>query len=273
MNTAVKNEVMLPEVVGQLIKFAKAENMNKESDDIAKFGEYVTDLQKQIAALEKQIEVMSKTVESLQSKDAKEVHNTMLNESKAKISSLKGFVGKCGGTLKPLLLTFKIKGSNAFKVALQACKLDTLAKEGAKLNHSAAQTFKESAERTALFAKQMSDVRHSVTNAVRVLADEEVLSAPRHLENDKGLLHSIENGFAGLSQRFDKLGALADNLSDKIGYRYVKVTEKQKDILSSEGYNDFAKADETGKFICKYPAEEKNNIMQLINAQSNNMKM
>lgn len=34
MNTAVKNEVMLPEVVGQLIKFAKAENMNKESDDM-----------------------------------------------------------------------------------------------------------------------------------------------------------------------------------------------------------------------------------------------
>lgn len=62
-------------------------------------------------------------------------------------------------------------------------------------------------------------------------------------------------------------------MSDEIGYRYVKVTEKQKDILSSEGDNDFAKADETGKFICKYPAEEKNNIMQLINAQSNNMKM
>lgn len=34
MNTIVKNEVMLPEFVSQLIRIAKSEGMNNDSNDI-----------------------------------------------------------------------------------------------------------------------------------------------------------------------------------------------------------------------------------------------
>lgn len=67
-------------------------------------------------------------------------------------------------------MTFRLKGSNAFKTALKATKFDSLVKEGAKLYHSASETFKTSAERTKLLSKELGGVRHSAANAVAVLA-------------------------------------------------------------------------------------------------------
>ena len=107
---------------------------------------------------------------------------------------------------------------------------------------------------------------------VAVLAGKDITEAPKHLDNDKGLLHLIEKGFTGLSQKCDKLGSRADNLSDEIGYRYMKISAEQKDILSSEGYKEFSKSDD-GNYIIKYPAEEKNNIIKIVNNQNNTMKM
>lgn len=48
-------------------------------------------------------------------------------------------------------------------------------------------------------------------------------------------------------------------------YHYAKVNEKQKDILFSEGYKDFAPSDDGGKFIVKYPAADKVKVQQLLN--------
>lgn len=196
---------------------------------------------------------------------------TMVNESENKVSNLKSYGKKCSSTLKSLLMTFRLKGSNAFKIALKATKFDLLVKEGAKLNHSASETFKASAERTKLLSKELGGVRHSAANAVAVLAGKDVTEAPKHLDNDKGLLHLIEKGFTGLSQKCDKMGSLADNLSDKIGYRYMKISAEQKDILTSEGYKEFSQSDD-GNYIIKYPAEEKNNIIKIVNNQNNTMK-
>ena len=55
----------------------------------------------------------------------------------------------------------------------------------------------------------------------------------------------------------------ADNNEDE--YYYAKVNEKQKDILFSEGYKDFAPSDDGGKFIVKYPAADKVKVQQLLN--------
>lgn len=55
----------------------------------------------------------------------------------------------------------------------------------------------------------------------------------------------------------------ADNNEDD--YYYAKVNEKQKDILFSEGYKDFAPSDDGGKFIVKYPAADKVKVQQLLN--------
>lgn len=89
-------------------------------------------------------------------------------------------------------MTFRLKGSNAFKTALKATKFDSLVKEGAKLYHSASETFKTSAERTKLLSKELGGVRHSAANVVAVLAGKDITEAPKHLDNDKGLLHLIE---------------------------------------------------------------------------------
>ena len=86
------------------------------------------------------------------------------------------------------ITSFRLKGSNAFKTALKATKFDSLVKEGAKLYHSASETFKTSAERTKLLSKELGGVRHSAANAVAVLAGKDVTEAPKHLDNDKGLL-------------------------------------------------------------------------------------
>lgn len=271
MNTTVKNEVMLPEFVSQLIRIAKSEGMNNDSNDIEKFGKYVAELQTQIIALEKQIEAMNKSLENLQDEKIKDAQETMINESKNKVSNLKLYGKKCSSTLKSLLMTFRLKGSNAFKTALKATKFDLLVKEGAKLYHSASETFKTSAERTKLLSKELGGVRHSAANVVAVLAGKDITEAPKHLDNDKGLLHLIEKGFTGLSQKCDKLGSRADNLSDEIGYRYMKISAEQKDILSSEGYKEFSQSDD-GNYIIKYLAEEKNNIIKIVNNQNNTMK-
>lgn len=273
MNTAInEKEVILPELAG-LIKLAKSQNMQKEGQSIANLEKYLAELQVQIAALEKQIEAMNKSVEGLQDKKVKAAETNMIRESRVKLSSLKVYSKKCSSIAKSLLMDFKLKGSNAFKSALRACKVDALLREGAKLSRSAADTFKYSSERTALFSNEMSGVRHSAANAVAVLAGKDVTNAPKHLENDRGLLHSIENGFSGLSKRCDKLGSLAESLTAKLDSKFIKVDEKQKDILSSAGYKDFSPSDDKGKFICKFPADEKNNVMKLINSHNNNMKM
>ena len=115
MSTTVKNEVILPELVSQLIKIAKSEGMSNDSNDIEKFGKYVAELQTQIIALEKQIEAMNKSLENLQDEKIKDAQKTMINESENKVSNLKLYGKKCSSTLKSLLMTFRLKGSNAFK--------------------------------------------------------------------------------------------------------------------------------------------------------------
>lgn len=271
MNTTVKNEATtLAEFVSQLIRITKAEGMNNDSNDIEKLGKYVAELQTQIADLEKQIEAMNKNVESLQDQKIKDTQKTMLKEGENKISNLKAYGKKCNSTLKSLLMTFRLRGSNAFKAALKATKFNSLVKEGAKLSHSASETFKTSAKRTKLLSKELNGIKHSATNVVSLLAGKGVTEAPKHLKNDKGLLYSLEKNFEGLSQKCDKMGSLADNLSDKIGYRYMKVSAEQKDILSSKGYK-FSQSDD-GNYIVKYPAEEKKNIIKIVNNQNNTMK-
>ena len=273
MNTAInEKEVILPELT-ELIRLAQAQNMQKESQNIASLEKFLSELQTQLTALEKQIEAMNKSVEGLQDKKVKAAETNMIKESRVKLSSLKAYSQKCSNIAKSLIMDFKLKGSNAFRSALRACKVDALLREGARLSHSAAETFKYSSERTALFSKEMSGVRHSTANAVAVLAGREVTNAPKHFKNDKGLLHSIEGGFTGLSKSCDRLGSLAESLNDKLGSRFIKVDEKQKDILSSAGYKDFSPSDDKGKFICKFPADEKDNVMKLINSHNNNMKM
>ena len=81
MNTIVKNEVMLPEFVSQLIRIAKSEGMNNDSNDIEKFGKYVAELQTQIIALEKQIEAMNKSLENLQDEKIKDAQKTILKSN------------------------------------------------------------------------------------------------------------------------------------------------------------------------------------------------
>lgn len=71
----------------------------------------------------------------------------------------------------------------------------------------------------------------------------------------------------------DNLSGKENSSSDDDEYLFVKVDEKQKNILSSAGYKDFSPSDDKGKYICKFPAEDKNNVMKLINAHNNSMKM
>ena len=71
------------------------------------------------------------------------------------------------------------------------------------------------------------------------------------------------------SNKANKKQDIVDSSDDE--YHYAKVNEKQKDILSSEGYKEFSQSDD-GNYIIKYPAEEKNNIIKIVNNQNNTMK-
>lgn len=65
------------------------------------------------------------------------------------------------------------------------------------------------------------------------------------------------------SNKANKKQDIVDSSDDE--YHYAKVNEKQKDILFSEGYKDFAPSDDGGKFIVKYPAADKVKVQQLLN--------
>lgn len=65
------------------------------------------------------------------------------------------------------------------------------------------------------------------------------------------------------SNKANKKQDIVESSDDE--YHYAKVNEKQKDILFSEGYKDFAPSDDGGKFIVKYPAADKVKVQQLLN--------
>lgn len=62
----------------------------------------------------------------------------------------------------------------------------------------------------------------------------------------------------------DKSSTKKEDTSNDSEYHYTKVTEKQKEILSSNGYKDFAKADDGKNFIVKYPTVDKDKVQQLL---------
>lgn len=62
----------------------------------------------------------------------------------------------------------------------------------------------------------------------------------------------------------DKSSTKKEDTSNDSEYHYTKVTEKQKEILSSNGYKDFAKADDGKNFIVKYPTVDKDKLQQLL---------
>ncbi len=70
----------------------------------------------------------------------------------------------------------------------------------------------------------------------------------------------------------DNLSGDENSNSDDDEYYYAKVNEKQKDVLSSAGFNDFSPADEKDKFICKFSANEKDKVQKLI-SNNNNLKI
>lgn len=63
----------------------------------------------------------------------------------------------------------------------------------------------------------------------------------------------------------DKSSTKKEDTNNDEEYNYAKITEKQKDILFSEGYKDFAPSDDGEKFIVKYPAADKVKVQQLLN--------
>lgn len=65
------------------------------------------------------------------------------------------------------------------------------------------------------------------------------------------------------SNKANKKQDIVESSDDE--YHYAKVNKKQKDILFSEGYKDFAPSDDGGKFIVKYPAADKVKVQQLLN--------
>lgn len=65
------------------------------------------------------------------------------------------------------------------------------------------------------------------------------------------------------SNKANKKQDIVESSDDE--YHYAKVNEKQKGILFSEGYKDFAPSDDGGKFIVKYPAADKVKVQQLLN--------
>lgn len=65
------------------------------------------------------------------------------------------------------------------------------------------------------------------------------------------------------SNKANKKQDIVESSDDE--YHYAKVNEKQKDILFSEGYKDFAPSDDGEKFIVKYPAADKVKVQQLLN--------
>lgn len=62
----------------------------------------------------------------------------------------------------------------------------------------------------------------------------------------------------------DKSSTKKEDTSNDSEYHYTKVTEKQKEILSSNGYKDFAKADDGKNFIVKYPTVDKDKVQHLL---------
>ena len=62
----------------------------------------------------------------------------------------------------------------------------------------------------------------------------------------------------------DNSSTKKEDTSNDSEYHYTKVTEKQKEILSSNGYKDFAKADDGKNFIVKYPTVDKDKVQHLL---------
>lgn len=99
----------------------------------------------------------------------------------------------------------------------------------------------------------------SAKEAVNTTFDKEELNTKLARLKELNAILEMDNS----SNKANKKQDIVESSDDE--YHYAKVNEKQKDILFSEGYKDFAPSDDGGKFIVKYPAADKVKVQQLLN--------
>ena len=221
-----------PQII-DLLAVLEQNGLTKEQEEVSSLVDYIGSMEEKLSQMMSELQQMHGEVQAIQDKGLSARCSRLAETAQEKVTQASAMVSAVRGNFiqaaRNVVSAFKEKGRTALSQAVRAMKIPALLSKMQGVFQKTAQFMMDAASQVEGKREQLHEAAGHLQNAGRVFSGKEAQETTP-LEQDKGILAKVRDGFAGMGRAFsameERAGALAETLEteprEAAGRRSVK---------------------------------------------------
>lgn len=221
-----------PQII-DLLAVLEQNGLTKEQEEVSSLVDYIGSMEETLSRMMGELQDMHSQVQAIQDKGISARCNRLAETAQEKVTQANTMVSAVRSNFiqaaRNAVGAFKEKGRTALSQAVRAMKIPALLSKMKGVFQKTSQFMKDAASQVESKREQLHEAAGHLQNAGRVLSGKDAQEMAL-LEQDKGILAKVRDGFAGMGRAFsameERAGALAETLEteprEAAGRRSVK---------------------------------------------------